>query len=265
MINLDIDFGPITEALDGQRAMLKTLESKRSRNLQTVAMGLVASSAFNLWMDRQANERPMNLHHVYEWGQTGEMAGRLWYMVLVGSGGTRVLNSVFIQSDSIVPAGAAHSGIEGDTRKMVHRFRWKAPMMESGARVSITAKNAKVLAWPNGGEMKFRKGPWNFQLGQGTRGQFTEAWNAFFGEPSQVVIDEELVKPMKREIYTSINKDLYKKLTKRGKTKSATPGIHIHIKPKKNMAKVMERSMTKLQEESLRKAKAKARASRTML
>lgn len=260
-VNISADFGPLVEALDITEATTRVMETGRVQDISILAAMVASASAFNVHMDTIAEANPRNYHHVYEWGQVGEVAGRLWHLISVGSRNNRALNFKFIQSKSLVPAGEAETGIDGDTRKKVHIFRWKAYMMENGAEVTIYRKKSpKVLAFPApGGGMMFRPGPWHVTLGGGTLGNFTSQWNEFFAVGALTVADQQVFQVVERKIQRVISNKLYPSVSKPVSTKKT------NIKPKKKMKAKTKRVIEDEVLEVLASTKSKSKATGTVI
>lgn len=125
-------------------------------------------------MDAHAAHYPDNFHHVYEWGNEyrkpgersetiGNPTKRLWQVVPVGRGRTRVVGFTFLPSTEpspihtslLTPGGKKKQYVKPD----VHVFTWKAPIMEYGTTVTIEPQLSpkKMLAFVDDktGKLKF--------------------------------------------------------------------------------------------------------------
>lgn len=99
------------------------------------------------YIDSNARANPGELHHVYEWYQTGSPSGRLFdvdYRV-IGNAGLS-FESTFRQSSTVKNGSRVP-------------FYNKAKIMEQGIPVTIRPNSADVLAFEDGGETVFTKGP----------------------------------------------------------------------------------------------------------
>jgi hypothetical protein len=98
------------------------------------------------FIDSNARVNPQALHHIYEWHETGSPGARLFDIdCIVNKDGISFQGSfrqsVSIQSGSKVP------------------FYDKATIMERGIPVRIVPKQAQALAFQDGGQDVFVKGP----------------------------------------------------------------------------------------------------------
>lgn len=266
MINIDADFGPMTEALDITEAIARVTASNRVMSKMAIAAAISTGSGFNMWADQEAREYPRGLHHVYEWGQTGQPSGRLWNLIMAGRGNSRILNYIFIPSRTFVPAGEKYTGIKGDTRKRQHIFRWKAAVMESGGTVTVNRRGAKFLAFPSGSGMMFRTGPWEVDPGEHTRGNFTDLWLTYFAMPAQVVLNEDVVKPAERWFRDDAQRRLYSKVSKsKPVTNPMRPGVTVKTKAKTNRKPHARIAVEAMANQQVVKARAKASGTGTVI
>ena len=85
------------------------------------------------YIDMQARSKPKQLHHVYEWGKTGEMSGRLFQITKENKGGFNFSMSYkFKMSKTSVP--------KQSTKGKNYIFKNKAFVMEAGNPVLITPR-----------------------------------------------------------------------------------------------------------------------------
>lgn len=153
------------------------------------------SSRFDAYMSAIAPTTPNTFHHVYDWGHIGAPQYQLWRNVLRGRGNDRYASFEFRASVLPVPMP------EGDKKpfKRVHRFIYKAMVMEYNIGVTITPKRAKILAFPVDDRIIFTKGPVFVQNpgGSATTGAFTAAWtNWWTGQGASQAFDEEIRKTL---------------------------------------------------------------------
>ncbi len=138
------------------------------------------SDKFDAYMSLIAPTAPGQFHHVYEWGHIGIPKFQLWKNVLRGRGSNKYASFEFRASVLPVPVP------EGSKKpfRSVHRFIYKAMIMEYNIAVTIVPKRAKMLAFPNKmGDIIFTKGPITVENpgGMGTTGAFTAAWSNWWG------------------------------------------------------------------------------------
>ncbi len=85
------------------------------------------------YIDMQARSKPKYLHHVYEWGKTGEKSGRLFELTKENKGGFNFSMSYkFKMSKTSVP--------KQSTKGKNYVFKNKAFVMEAGNPVLITPR-----------------------------------------------------------------------------------------------------------------------------
>lgn len=240
MINIEADLRPITAVAESNQAIAKAFESGKVLNTLTGLAAEVASSSFNEMMDAAAPGAEQRLGHMYDWGQVGEDAGRLWRMIILGAGKNQVLTFDYKRSENEVPAGQDETGIAGDTRRGGHVFNWKAPIIENGTRVRIEPINGNYLAIPVGegngkntnsaGTMWFTKKRISPPINRIAQGAFTQKWVEYFGTVAVVVVEETVGKEAEnffdnipREVYRTIPKPKVnpKPVRSRAKTNNA--------------------------------------------
>ncbi|QGH76363.1 hypothetical protein SEA_DAUBENSKI_55 [Streptomyces phage Daubenski] len=139
------------------------------------------SQRFDAYMSAVAPASPNTFHHVYDWGHIGAPQYQLWKNVLRGRGSERYASFEFRASVLPVPLP------EGDKVpfKRVHRFIYKAMIMEYNIGVTIKPKRAKILAFPVDDRIIFTRGPVFVQNpgGSATTGAFTAAWTNWWTGP----------------------------------------------------------------------------------
>lgn len=120
------------------------------------------------YIDANARMDPQALHHVYEWYQVGQPAGRLFEIDYMVTNAGLSLQSTFSQSKSI------RSGSNVP-------FYNKATIMENGTPVTIKPKNSSVLAFDVEGKTVFTSKPvYVSNPGGDVQGQFNETFKEFF-------------------------------------------------------------------------------------
>lgn len=104
---------------------------------------------FGLFVDSQARTKPKSLHHMYEWGKTGEMTARLFKLNKMEATGLSFrINYEFKPSRSSVPTKNA-------AQKSRYIFKNKAEVMEKGMPIIIRPKSAERLVFEINGEAVF--------------------------------------------------------------------------------------------------------------
>ena len=121
------------------------------------------------FIDANARTNEAVLHHVYEWNESGSPGARLFDIEYTTSGGGLTFRSTFRQSMSIQ---------SGSTKP----FYDKARIMEQGIPVTIRPVKSSVLAFDDGGEQVFTRGPVTVSNpgGQAVAGGFEQTANLFF-------------------------------------------------------------------------------------
>lgn len=121
------------------------------------------------YVDANARMNPEALHHVYEWYQVGNPAGRLFDVEYVVTGLGLSFQSSFRQSTSVKNGSNVP-------------FYNKARVMESGVSVTVSPKNSDVLAFQDGAETVFTKSPVTIKNPGGTEstGAYEEVFKEFF-------------------------------------------------------------------------------------
>ncbi len=142
-------------------------------NSKKVSQGVAEMSvdAFYEYLDNLARSHPGMLHHVYEWGQTGDPFGRLAELKTIVSSRTVTVSAEFLESQTS----------SGDSNQP---FYDKARIMEEGISVVINTVQAKALFFEVDGEEFFRVGPIYIANpgGSQTRGSFVKAFDEFYGK-----------------------------------------------------------------------------------
>jgi hypothetical protein len=102
---------------------------------------------FGLYVDAKARTSTKSLHHVYEWGKTGDPSARLFKLSKISQQGLMFqINYNLLDSKSFVPAKGSNSR---------HVFVKKAEVMEQGKTVIITPRFAERLVFELEGETIF--------------------------------------------------------------------------------------------------------------
>jgi len=105
-------------------------------------LGEYTVEALGLYIDSKARMSPDSLHHVYEWGQVGSKAGRLFELKSRASKRVIHFSGSFLASRSVSSTSSVP-------------FTDKANIMENSIEVVIEPKNADILAFEDDGQMIF--------------------------------------------------------------------------------------------------------------
>lgn len=105
-------------------------------------LGEFTEIALGKYVDAQARANPESLHHVYEWGAVGNESARLFKVQSTASKRVIHFEGNFLPSSST-----------SDTS--TEPFTDKANIMENAIGVTISPREASVLAFEDDGEMVF--------------------------------------------------------------------------------------------------------------
>jgi hypothetical protein len=146
------------------------------------------SAALGKYIDAQARMNPLKLHHVYEWGKSGNQASRLFEFDTMVSGKTIHFTGKFLPSKSV-------------SNTSNEPFVNKANIMENSIQVVIEPKNSDVLAFENNGETVFTTNAIYIDHpgGDEVAGSFGETVNDFFDN----YFTNGLLKPMIDKLSTA--------------------------------------------------------------
>lgn len=147
MIRTRIDPRELTKTLDNivdySVGFTKGVKIKRTEfNKQ---LGGFIEDALYKYVDAKARANPGELHHIYEWGMVGVPSGRLFQLNMSYTQRSIYFTSTFLQSTTT-----------SETSK--EPFLDKAQIMESGITITISPRDAEVLAFEQDGEMVFTSG-----------------------------------------------------------------------------------------------------------
>jgi hypothetical protein len=145
-------------------------ELKRNQDILNRKVGAESVDAFYEYLDGLARSHPGMLHHVYEWGNVGNPAERLFELTMSVNKTSAVIDANFLESTIPSP-------------KSTEPFYDKAQIMEEGRTVTINQVEAEVLFFEIDGEEFFRSGPIVIANpgGEATRGSFLQAFDEFYG------------------------------------------------------------------------------------
>jgi hypothetical protein len=144
-------------------------ESKRNETKIATKMAKISIDTFYQYLDGLARMHPEMLHHVYEWGDVGSPASRLYKLKTIEVGKSVNVGAQLLESTSIK---------EGSTEP----FYDKASIMEYGQTVTVTEQEAESLFFEIDGVEYFRKGPITIANpgGEAVRGSFVRSFNEFY-------------------------------------------------------------------------------------
>lgn len=131
---------------------------------------------FGSYIDAKARTSPRSLHHVYEWGRTGDKSARLFRLKKIYESGLSFkINYDLLDSVSFVPSQTSNNR---------HVFVKKASVMEAGQTVIIKPRFAERLVFnidediifmPKGASVTVKK-----PGGVATKNSFISAYKHFF-------------------------------------------------------------------------------------
>jgi hypothetical protein len=172
MINVKFDLTALTKdinsAVQYSDGYLEGIQLGKVAMLKE--LGYSIKKMLEEFIDVSARVDPARLHHVYEWYMAGQPEARLFNLECSVIGDGLTISSTFSQSKSF----SHGSNVP---------FYDKAQIMEAGIPVTITPKNAKVLAFSDEADgMIFTKGPVviNHPGGRQVQGSFHDIINEFF-------------------------------------------------------------------------------------
>jgi len=200
-VKFNMDMAPVTEYMQFLKDFSLEIDATSTREVMADSIGRSTRAAFGEYADLMATQNPLNLWHVYEAGMIGNPEGRLWTTMLTGRGATKEL--VFDWRAARKPnlVGEENTGIPGDTRKSVHVFVWKAPIIEEGATMTIAPSSAKkALAFPksdNSG-MSFSRNAIQYTTPRQNMGAFSTIWEEFWRTATEAIILEDFVRPTEK-------------------------------------------------------------------
>lgn len=173
------------------------------------------------FIDANARLDYPSLHHVYEWGNTGDQSARLFDITYTVSNLGLSFTSNFKQSTSVQ---------KGSTRP----FYDKAEVMESGRSVVISPVQSEVLRFEVGGEVVYTKKPVIVDNpGGNTQGKYSNVFDMFFSK----YFTQSFLRSSGLAQYFS-NPEVYKKNLSSGAKQGRARGIAIGSRWIANAGKV---------------------------
>lgn len=241
-IEVIIDVGEIQGMVDAMNSIGQAISERSFTDKAARRLAAVGRDTFNIELDQAAQAAPEMFHHVYEWGQVGSPAGRLFRLVVVPSSGGADIAANFLPSTTLPP----ETRPVGDTisvrflrkdgrwytREMEIRpqqervpFSWKAPIMEEGVTVNIQAKNANMLFWIDDKTQRgYMARTVNIDYStKPTMGQFAEAWNMFWSEMAESMVIRPRMKQSESTLSTLSSKAIYQQAKKKSHIPVAGP------------------------------------------
>lgn len=133
-------------------------------------LGIFIEEALNKYIDAKARGNPEAFHHIYEWGMTGNPAGRLFEFTMIPSQRLITFTGRFLSSTSV-------------SETSTEPFTDKAEIMENGITISIDPEASDFLAFEDDGELVFTSGSVVIDSpgGQYVKGSFEKVVKEFFG------------------------------------------------------------------------------------
>lgn len=132
---------------------------------------------FGEYIDSLARSRPKSLHHVYEWGKTGNKTARLFQIKKLSQEGLSFkIGYEFKPSKSFVPST--------EKSKRRHVFVDKASIMEKGIPLIVSPRYAERLVFESNGATVFMPKGKSVKInrpgGKAATNQFSLAYGKFF-------------------------------------------------------------------------------------
>ena len=184
-------------------------------------IGPVITEIASDFIDANARMNPQNLHHVYEWYNTGSPAARLFDLDYHITGAGLTFTSAFKQSDSV-------------KKESKVPFYNKAEIMEKGITVTIKPKKAEALRFEVDGEPVYTKKPVTItNPGGNTQGQFENVVDMFFNS----YFRQSFFRVMGLDKHFE-NPSIYKTNLKQGKKQGRSAGIRTGFQWVANAGKV---------------------------
>lgn len=203
MISMAIDMGPVSEFVEISRTALETLDRADFQADLVRAAMRHSVAEFALIADQVAESNPKNFHHVYEWGELGEIDGRLFRFIMGGSGRNEYVSYEFTESFKEVPPTEG-SGGRGDAV-----FHFKARVLEEGGPRVINVGEKGFLAWfdKKTKEWRYSRESQVVNNAVDTQGQFTTLWNAYWSSmAADNTISREMLRPYQLKFKTTMER-----------------------------------------------------------
>ena len=153
MLKLEIDTSNLRADLNEFILGLEEVTGPGVLDSISRAVFSITGERFMIAADNYSRANPKKMHHVYEWGKTGNKTARLFILersIIIN--GTLLINANFLPSKMPVPVNKELL-TPGKTGKVVTRrsvFSNKASVMEKGTPVSFTAKRVLAIMGNNG-------------------------------------------------------------------------------------------------------------------
>jgi hypothetical protein len=151
-------------------------------------LGEYTVQAFYKYIDSQARANPDALHHVYEWGQVGSPAGRLFEIESIPGPEVIRFSGRFLSSESV-----------SDTA--TEPFIYKAETMEKGISITVAPRLSDYLRFEVNDQIVFTKNSVTIEHpgGPAVEGSFGRTVDTFF----TVYFTNSLLQPFLRELATA--------------------------------------------------------------
>jgi hypothetical protein len=171
MITLQTDINKFQSELNNivsySEGFFEGVQRGKARFAENLAKEVI--EALKEFIDSNARVSPETLHHVYEWYQSGSPDARLFDIQHTSNSTGISFNSSFRQSSSVQQGSNVP-------------FYNKAEIMEKGIAVRIKPVRANALAFEEGGQTVFTKGPVTVinPGGSQTTNAYENVFNQFF-------------------------------------------------------------------------------------
>ena len=211
MISLEIDASSVATQLSNYVNNIKQITKPEVVDEISKAVFTITAEKFVLAVDKYARANPKKMHHIYEWGQIGQVQGRLFVLVRnTILNGSILIESTFLPSKLPVPVNPELL-IPGDTGKVVTRrsiFKYKADVMEKGDPVSFTAQ--RILSFVGSDGLVFIKPGTTVNIlnpgGMGTKNAFSDFFISWYTDFAGQVIDASgLYEKLSKDITIALN------------------------------------------------------------
>jgi hypothetical protein len=190
MLNIKVMTSDVTKMLNNAAAYTSGfLEGIEMEKLEfNRLLGGFAAEALGKYIDAKARSNPYSLHHVYEWGSTGNEGARLFKFSVIATAYSIKITGDFLPSSSIGPTAT-------------EPFVDKANIMEEGISIEIKPKNSPVLVFEYNGDMVFTANSIfiDHPGGDAVAGSFGEAVAEFF----DVYFSNALLGPLLNQLATA--------------------------------------------------------------
>lgn len=195
ILKINIDYSELIASLEDKVNGLVQIATPRNQEHLAKAIFTISANEFTVKMSKMALASPKSLHHVYEWGQLGNINKRLFEIrrAQVG-GGNLYVSAYFLPSKTRVPIPEELTLKGKNSRSVRSRYVFvnKAAVMESGRPTRpFSATRAKALVFSDRyGGLIFIRRPRTVVIknpgGRYTTGSFTRKFATWFENPENI-------------------------------------------------------------------------------